>query len=187
MSHPDSVFRSNGALLTSALFYEIALKTNSKDTSKAIFSMEGKTAVEPMTGRPLMDARALFVSLEDSSGLKFSKEYLEGFDHFKRLEKSTTFQPFFEAWRAEIDAVLQERALRVVRGLMMDEEVTEGTRLSAAKYIAGKQWEGPTKATRGRPSKTEVDKELKKAVAEKTAEETDAARLGLRLVKGNKK
>lgn len=185
-SFRNSVFRSNGFLMSTSLFYELAKKAPKGDPSKSIFSLEGRVKVNPETGKELMNARELFVSFEDVSGLQFAKQYLESYDHFKKIDESTTFKPYIKKWREEIEAVLHERSLRVVRELMSDPEVPQSTRLSAAKYIAGEGWKtSPAGSTRrGRPSKEEVSKELKEAVKKKTQEESDAARIGLKLVKG---
>jgi len=179
----NSRFRSNGHLLTVSLFYERAVSFK-KDLNQALFSLKGRTLVNEVTGKNLIDARSTFVELEDPTGYKWATTYLESYEHFKRFEDATWFQEELTEWREEIETKLKARAINVVTQLLLNEDASEGTRLSAAKYLAEQGWE--KKSNRGRPSKKEVAANLKRETRKRSVLTDDAERIGLKIVDGGK-
>jgi hypothetical protein len=180
-------FRSNGHLLTVPLFYERA-KMFQKDISLSLFSIEGRTKENPVNGLPLVNAKDTYVSLRDPTGYKWAKLYLESYDHFDRLMGAMWFKELKTEWDREIEMALRSEALDTISSLSKDSEAPEGTRLSAAKYLAEKGWEKRHKqvASKGRPTNASVTREAKKLAQEAEREDKDMHRLGLKVVKGGK-
>lgn len=174
----SSPFRgTQNHLLFMPLFYEVAKAqkgvSEEEALTRAIFSIEGKIP-------SLVNARETYVSFEDTSGYGWSLKYLENFEHFQRLCKCPWFKKLKKQWDYEIETKLKERALKVIQDLMLDEESPEGTRLSAAKYLAEKGWErrhAPSNTGKGRPSKKEVEKKVKEIAERRSQEHKDLERI----------
>lgn len=181
VTRKDTKFRSNGHLLTVPLFAERSQEFK-KPLDKVLFTMDGKNPTHPETGATLINARDSFIELEDITGHKWAKTYLESYEHFKRFVGATWFREEMENWVEEIGVIQKARALQVVQDLLLDAEAPEGTRLSAAKYLAEKGWDKKVNS-KGRPSKELIKGELKKAVRKATDLENDAERIGLKVVK----
>lgn len=127
----------------------------------------------------LVNARKTFVELGDPSGYKWAMKYLGDYEHWRVLMNCSWFKDAYEVWMNELTMKLQSEAMDRIREIAQ----TEGQQaLVANKWLASKPWQ--EKATgRGRPSKAEVTGELKRHVQALTAEEEDAKRIGLRIVK----
>lgn len=187
MPSTKATFRTNGHLLTVGLFYERCV-TFGKDLDYCLFSIDGRTTeFQTPEGhiRPLISAKDTYIDLEDMTGYKWSKRYLESYVHFERLLGATWFRELKDEWDREIEMGLRARALDAVMELAEDVEAPEGTRLSAAKYLAEKGWERRhSKGTgAGRPSKEAVKQKVKEMAEKQTQESEDAERIGLKLVK----
>ena len=131
----------------------------------------------------LTSAYDTYLELEDITGYKWAKTYLESYDHFEHLMGLDWFRTEVEAWNKEILAAKKAAALNEVFELR--EAASDATRLSASKYILEEGWK-PKKTTRGRPSKAEVAGEVKKAARKVTEVSRDAERIGLTVIPGGK-
>lgn len=124
-----------------------------------------------------INVRKTFVELGDPTGYKWAIKYLGDYDHWKALMKSKWFVEAYENWLNELKVKIRSEALDTIR--LIAKEGQPAQALVASKYLASFEWE---KGTRGRPSKAEVQGELKRATALLAIENDDAERIGLRLV-----
>jgi hypothetical protein len=123
-----------------------------------------------------------YVALEDPTGWKISMELLDGdYKHWQALMKCSWFREAKEVWDEALNAKLQTRGLDVIQEIARgdSEEVTPAIRLQAAKFLATKGYLPPKeKSPRGRPSKEEVEGELKRVAELHTTVSEDLARIG---------
>lgn len=163
-------YKSNqGAWYTGALFHEEAQGTTAD--FEPLFSL---TVERPNR----ICARKTFVSLGDPTGYKWAMMYLGDYEHWKVLLKCRWFRAAYEEWLNELKVKIRSEALDTIR--LIASEGLPAQSLVAAKYLASFEWE---KASRGRPSKAELQGELKRAAEVLKVEDDDMERIGLRLVK----
>lgn len=153
-----SKFRgSSGPIYTKSLFYEQWIGTEiDKRVSDPLFSLH--------RDRPgLINFRKEYLKDEDETGYKTSVRLLEGFHHFEYLMKTCRwFREAKEEWDRELKAKLRARALDVVKVLAEDETAKHSERLAAAKTLLSETKAPAPKGNRGRPTKEEVEGELKR-------------------------
>lgn len=165
---PDS-----GRRYTANLFYERC--TEERRVIDPIFSIE--------IDRPgLINFRKEYVLDEDKTGYKTSNRLLESFDHFKLLEKTCRwFREAKSEWDLEIDAKLEARATDTLKSLLASDELKPSERLTAAREILKRVDKGHSLRTNvrkaGRPTKAEVEGQLKIDTAEEKALRDDWERI----------
>lgn len=163
---------STNSWLTQALFWEkMILRPSSERHHPVVFSL-----YDDKSG--LVNARRTFVDLGDPTGYKWAMQYLGDYEHWKALCKCKWFQEALEVWMHELRMKIQSEALDVIRETAKGES-NPAQALAAAKYLAGFEWD---KASRGRPSKSELTGELKRQAKLLEAEDDDFERIGLKLV-----
>lgn len=129
-------------------------------------------------------ARTTFVELGDPTGYKWAIKYLGDWEHWLYLEKSSWFREALAGWRKELEVKQISESVRTIEQIAKDKEGDIKLAFSAAKYLAEQAWVKKA-TTRGRPSKVEVDAELKRAALERSIEDDDAERINLKLVSDN--
>lgn len=172
---PDKVIppykAGNGGWLTASLFYEEMRHAQTEDRAcEAVFSFTGREG--------FIDARKTFVELRDPTGYKWAMKYLQSYEHFTILMKAKWFREEYDSWIDELKAIMKSEAIARIAEIAKGSSVQS---LPAAKYIAGAEWEKVH--GRGRPSKAELNGELKKLTDAVASDNADAVRIGLRLVK----
>lgn len=113
----------------------------------------------------LVNCRKTFLELRDPTGYTWAIKYLSEYAHFKVLMKLDWFKAALDAWKDELDVLLQAEALQKIQ------ETAKGASQSAyqaAKFLA--QREHRKVSSRGRPSTEEVKGELRRQATE--AQET---------------
>lgn len=120
--------------------------------------------------------RNTFVELGDPTGYKWAIKYLGDYEHWKTLMKCKWFQEAYEVWINELETKVRSDALEIIQKIAQEGLPTQS--LVAAKYLASFEWK---KGERGRPSKSELQGELKRAAQALTVEDDDANRIGLKL------
>jgi hypothetical protein len=161
--------------LTRPLFVDVEFpaKFDGRQLYQPIFSLYG-----PVEG--FIDAHQTFVDLRDPTGYKWAMAYLGSFEHWSILSQSSWFKPELEKWKAELDVLFTAEAVQRIREIAAADSAQA---LPASKYLAEKGWE----KTRGRPSKAEMEGELKRQVQKLESYEEDQKRmLGLTVVTGGK-
>ena len=160
---------------TEAIFYDrMATKPQSYWVIEPIFTFFDKK-------KDFICGQETFMELGDPTGYKWATQYLGDYNHWVRLMKTSWFPEVVETWKENLATKLRSEALEKVR------EIAKGDSsqaLPAAKYLAEEGWQ--PKATKGRPSKEMVDKELKQLTAAAQAHDDDAVRIGLKVINGGK-
>lgn len=189
--HPNSIdnpFRSpfSGSRYARVLFWEEQQKLPIEDR-----------LIEPMftlqVDKPgLVNFRKAYVEMADPTGYKMGMRYLEDFAHWQMLMKSPWFRDAKERWDVELDAKLAGEGLATIRAYADGiEGVSPAIQFQAAKYLANNLYRGSnasaaappyTGKKRGRPSKEEIEGNLKIETADAQTLAADLDRI--RLVKG---
>lgn len=166
---------STGNWYTTALFSETCLHhTHKMRTIDPVFSL-----YDDVPG--LINGQKTFVQLRDPTGYKWAMLYLGDFRHWERLYETDWFRAAVETWRHNLRLLLQSEALAKVQEIAAGDT---SQALAAAKYLAEEGWNG---SGRGRPSKIEVDSNLKKLTKEAQIVNDDAVRIGLKVINGDKR
>ncbi len=161
---------------TKALFWDVAVQLREEDRE------DFKPPFTLYKMKPgYICFRTTFVELQDPTGYDWAMQYLGDYGHWKELLKCKWFQEALQTAQEELSQKLKAQALKVVLEIASNGSPAS---LPAAKYIAERGWEKRA----GRPSKVEIDKELKKATEVLDAETEDLVRIGgLKLISGGKK
>lgn len=119
-----------------------------------------------------------YINDGDPSGYKTSTRIFKDFGYWKHLLKAGWFRDAVRTWDEELEAKLYSEGLQKIRQVAASED--KGA-LTAARYLADKNFILEKKASRGRPSKDEIEGRLKNEADELSQIQEDAARI--RLVK----
>lgn len=123
-----------------------------------------------------------YVALEDPSGYKVTQELLNGdYKHWILLNEQKWFTDAKKLWDRELDAKLMARGLDAIKQIARgdDEEVKPPIKLQAAKFLATRGYVLPEqKSSRGRPTKEEVEGELRREAGLQATISEDLARIG---------
>lgn len=124
-----------------------------------------------------ISARKTFVELGDPTGYKWAMKYLGDYEHWIYLMKSPWFREAYETWMNELNQKQLSEAIEVIKDIALSGDSKSA--LPAARYLAEQGWKKPTA---GRPSKQTIAAELQRAMRQKTEEDDDADRIGLKVV-----
>lgn len=155
-----------GGWYTQALFLEVWKTPEEERPLPAVFSFHGREGY--------IDARKTFIELRDPTGYLWSQKYLKSWHHFSLLLKCKWFEPEYVSWVEELKIILKQESIQKITEIASSDSPQA---LPAAKYIASADWEKATTG-RGRPSKSEVQGELAKAVKQLSNEQSDLERIG---------
>ena len=127
----------------------------------------------------LVNFRRVYVDLGDPTGYALSQRYLESYDHWLLLMKAPWFRDAKKVWDIELDAKLKSQGMNAIRNLSDGaDDVSPAVQLQAAKYLANLEHRKESKPSgRGRPSKEEVQGELKRTAAADKDISDDLARI----------
>lgn len=121
--------------------------------------------------------REEYVNDGDMSGYTTSVRLLGDYGYWKHLMKAGWFRDAVAEWNEELEAKLYAEGMAKIRTLASSDD--KGA-LTAAKYLADKQFkEDKGKVVRGRPSKEEVEGNLKAMSRDMSDTAKDAERIGL--------
>lgn len=165
-------------------------KTNQRYTKQLFYDHVRDMPIGLRTFEPLyslnhdipgyINFRTEYIKDEDPTGYKTSKRLLEDYSHWQLLMATQWFQDCKKIWDEELDAKLEARAMDAMKSLMMDEELKPAERIAAAKIVLSKTGvKQPKQPARGRPSKDEVQNNLREATEAEKALQDDLARIGL--------
>lgn len=128
-------------------------------------------------GKTYRSMKRIFIEMEDVTEYEFALATLGSYTHWETLCKSSWFKEHVEQWRKELNLKLKARGMKsIISAATTDENLS----FQAMKYLADNQYLDK-KSTRGRPSKADVDAELKKEADARKDFKADAERLGLSL------
>ena len=154
---------SNGMPLTQGLFLEIGY-----NTKYAVYTL--KDDDYEYDGVVYPSLKKAYLAMSDAVEYNFANTYLLGWDHWQRMCLNKQLLREIEVWRYELELKLRSEALQTIR----DKAKTEKG-INAAKWLAEKGWD---KRGAGRPSKSEVESELKKQADVVNLYEADLKRVG---------
>jgi hypothetical protein len=117
----------------------------------------------------------LYVQYSDPAEYTFATENLGSYEHWKRLVECSFFEPYLAEMRVSLDAKLESEALQAARKVAQAGLGPQS--LQAAKWLHDAVKEPKTK--RGRPSKDEVQGELRRTAKEQSELDSDLKRLGI--------
>lgn len=137
---------SKGRYIVQGLFLE-----DSYNADLASFTFDGED--KEYKGRVYPSLKRLYLEHGDPIEYSFARKYLYDWKHWQRLCKNAVVSRHIEEWRNELRLALVSDGVANLMSL-----ADEGS-YQAAKYLADAGWE---KNERGRPSKEEVEGELKK-------------------------
>jgi hypothetical protein len=130
-------------------------------------------------GRVYKSMKKMYIEMEDVTEYDFAHAALGSYKHWERLLESPIIRPHIDQWRKELNLKLKARAMKsIIKAATEDEKLS----FQAMKYLADNDYLDK-KGKRGRPSKEEVQAELRKEVQTNKTLLDDAARIGLKLVK----
>lgn len=164
----------NNQRYTKQLFYDMYINLPyAVRTTEPLFTLHHD--VEGYT-----NFRKEYIKDRDPTGYKTAVRLLENYDHFLLLMKSSWFAEAKKIWDEELSAKLEAEATDVALSIMKDQDLKPTERLAAAKLILGKAKATgkPDKAPRGRPTKEEVQGNLKIETEAEKALNDDLARIG---------
>lgn len=149
----DNPFRnSNNRYLTKAMFFE---------TSHYPESIRFTLKLHDHKGYPSL--HRLYVDMEDPTEYLFAIEYFEGWEHWKVLSSLDWFKPYLENMREELD--LKLKAKNVERMKKVAEDPDHKSSVQAMRYLIEKGYidkDEKIAKKRGRPSKDEIEGNLKR-------------------------
>lgn len=151
---------SNSKRKTSALFLENNYHRESEDPAPYTLKENDHNGK--------ISLKRIFMECEDPTEYLFSIAAFNSWEHWQVLKNSKFFQPYYEKWVEEMEARLQAEAILTIR----EDARTNAT---SARWLAEKGWRA--KSTKGRPSKAEVDRQLKALTKDKDVMEGDGARI----------
>lgn len=157
-----------GLYMTRSLFFEVA-----PDSDAAIYTL--KDHDHTVRGKLFPSLYKLYMEEEDPTEYLFATKHLDSFKHWEMLCEATFFKNHVERWRKELNLKMTADNIQRIKVLAASED--RGA-LEAQKYIAEKKWL-VKEPTRGRPSKAEINKNLKEHMDHSSQVEEDYNRLRL--------
>jgi hypothetical protein len=140
---------SNGKYYTRQLFWD-----------EAINLAHDERVVEPMFSlhkdKPnLINLRREYVRLGDPTGYRLAEEVLGDYVFWQTLMKCKWFVAAKKLWDEELDLKLSSQGMTKIKELLNDGLPAQ--QLAAAKYLAGKEYRKDKTASKGRPTKDQVE------------------------------
>lgn len=152
--------------LLKGLFYEMTLA----DKSSVVYTLKDHDH------EGFRSLYRLYMETNDPTEWRFATEFLDGWEHWELLCKTTWFQPYVSRWRKELELRLRSQALSRI---MSESKTASKESFAANKYLLEKGWEPKDSGRRGRPSKDEVSKAAREIASTNSRLEEDFERLNI--------
>lgn len=136
-----------GRYITQGLFLEIGY-----DTSKAIYTLDGED--KEYKGKSYPSLKKLFLTFSDPVEYNFANEYLYDWEHWQRISNNKILLEHISKWREELKLSLVSEGVLTLIDLAKNQQSYQ-----AGKWLADNGWD---KNTKGRPSREDVEAEVKK-------------------------
>lgn len=171
MFTPDtSKFKNNsGTHVLKAMFYEL---DHVAEEPYAQYTL--KPYDHTVDGVTYPSLKKLYVELEDPTEYLFATTYLDGYEHWKKLTKTSWFKTHLTEWREELELRLRAKALLRIRKTA---EAGSKDSLTADKLLLSGAWKTEEEKTRGRPSKQKIKEEAERLFEAKTEFDDDFDRI----------
>lgn len=165
---------SNGVRLLKGLFFE---KTLQENRHLAVYTLKHEDHTVEETTYPSL--YRLYMECEDPTEWSFATAHLDGWQHWKQLCECNWFKPIIEEWREELSLKI---ASKLVKNMISISKTNSREAASANKYLLDKGYfKTGDKSTNkvGRPSKEQINKEIKRQAQKDQDLEADLKRLNL--------
>lgn len=146
--------------LTQSLFLEIGYNED------AMFTLKDND--HEHNGKTYYSLKRLYLEMGDPTEYEFAITYLLGWKHWQRLCENRALRKHIDEWREELEVKLRCRG---IKSMMF---AAAGGNYQAAKFLADRGWDNKGA---GRPSKADVDREVKIQADIRSEFEADALRL----------
>lgn len=117
----------------------------------------------------------LYMEASDIPEYTFAKTYLGSWEHWMRLCESSFFKPHISAWRKELEVKVRAEALNTI--IQVAKDKSNKSSYDASKLLLKGEWKTTEEKKRGRPSKSEIEKEASRILAEDDLLKEDYSRL----------
>ena len=174
--HLKATDGTSGRYRTISLFWEL----RDAEDKQALFTTKPEDIVRD--GVEYKSMKKLYFSYDHAPGFEydFAIEVLGSWDHWQKLVTgSKELREMIQSWKDELDIRLKAQGIKAIMKHSLDDD-PKG--LQAAKYLVEK---GYAKRA-GRPSKEDVQRELKSDDKAAKDRADDLARIGLKVVNGSK-
>ena len=161
-------YKSATSYYTKALFYEPSYEQPGDSPMQLVFTLNAEVEGLINFGRE-------YVADMDTTGYTTANRLLDGYPHLVALMKAGWFRDAREKWDEEIEAKLRSEAMEAVRRIARSGDKNA---LQAAKFLAAQGHTVKSASTRGRPTKTQIDAEIKEQAKQAKTIEDDMARIG---------
>lgn len=135
---------TSGRPLTQSLFLELGYR------DEAIYTLKDQDY--EYKGRKLPSIRRIYLDMADPTEYSFAVANFLSWDHWNRICANKQIAAHINEWREELEVKLRSNAVR------MNIAAAQAGNYQAAKWVADRGW---TTRAAGRPSKAEVEKNLK--------------------------
>jgi hypothetical protein len=174
--HLKATDGTGGRYRTLSLFWE----WNTPEDKPALFTTKPEDIVR--NGVEYKSMKKLYFSYEHAPGFEyeFAVDVLGSWEHWQKLVNGgKELREMIQGWKDELDIRLKAQGIKAIMRHSLDDD-PKG--LQAAKYLVEK---GYAKRA-GRPSKEDVERELKSDAKAAKERADDLARIGLKVVNGEK-
>lgn len=162
--------KMNG-MITEGLFWENRHASGTDRTP--IYTFKGED-IHTDDGRIMYSARKIYLECMYPTEYKAAIALVGDWEHWKRLMNNKMIMSHIEQWREELEIKMISQGIRTI----VNNSVEEGnTGLSAAKFLAKREWKEGQDKKRGRPTKEEVAKERRIQAAVDKSVEDDLERI----------
>ena len=141
---------SQGKWRTQGLFLETTYDTD------ALYTLSDDD--KEYKGKTYLSMKRLYIEMEDTTEYEFANKYFGGWNHWKRLRGNKNLRKHIDEAKAELELKLMAKGIKQI----IDHSKSDKG-YQAAKWLADRGWD-TRKA--GRPSKDEVEGELKRQARE---------------------
>lgn len=143
----DKFKDEKGRYIVQGLFLE-----DRYNTDLAVYTLAGED--KDYKGKVFPSLKRLYLEHGDPKEYSFARKYLYDWDHWQRICRNKICGLHVEKWREELELSLVSEGVQTLIDLAINDKSYQ-----AAKYLADRGWD---KSDRGRPSKEEVEGELRK-------------------------
>lgn len=159
-----------GRPITQSMFYEFEYKL----TPQVQFTLSDQDKI--IDDRNIWSLKRLFLEMEDITEYNFASTYLLGWKHWKKMDSNKFLGEHFNEWRQELEYKIKANAIEEIIMAAQD-----GQNFAAAKWLAEGGWD---KKGAGRPSKSDIMKQVQQNARSESEFDSDSDRL--RVINGGK-
>lgn len=144
LPNKEKMLDTMGRPITQSLFLEIGY------SASALFTLKDNDF--EYEGRYLPSIKKLYLEIADPTEYEFATSVLLGWGHWQRICDNKVLRKHIDEWRVELEVKLRSRGVKAAIF------AANGGNYQAAKWLADRGWD--TRGA-GRPSKAEVEREIK--------------------------